>query len=88
MLIAHIGSADKVGPPRVLASGDMVELGADLCIVISSMKKQMGTADPAAAKAFKRFIQELAADDSSPMWTMDVRGFGSARVIHKDKEEE
>ena len=85
MLIVHLGPKEKVGLPRIEASGSLFDLIHDLLTVTRAMHKQMSSADAGAAKAFREAVTIAINDDD--FWNSEVRGIDMA-IVKPPKEDE
>lgn len=84
MLIAHIGEKDRVGVPHVAASGDVIELAADVVFVLRSIHSKLEQASPEAGVAFRDIVQAVVGDNDGPAWTMPMKGVGFIRLGSKE----
>ena len=50
------------------ASGDILEISADVAIVIHGIYTQLSHSDPMLAQIFRCSLQKLISDANSPMW--------------------
>lgn len=59
---------DKGGVNTCTASGDILEISADVAVVIHGIYTQLSHSDPMLAQFFRRNLQKLINDANSPMW--------------------
>ena len=85
MLIVHLGPKEKVGLPRIEATGNLVELLHDLLTATRAMHKQIDSADTAAAEDFRCAVTAAVSDDA--FWKAEVQGIGMA-IVRPPKEDE
>lgn len=83
MLIVHLGPKERVGLPRIEASGNLLDLLHDLLTVTRAMHKQVGSADAGAAEVFRQAITETVNDEK--FWKAEVSGIGMAIIKEKEK---
>lgn len=56
------------GDNTCTASGDILEISADVAVVIHGIYTQLSHSDPILAQFFRHNLQKLINDANSPMW--------------------
>lgn len=70
------------------ASGDIVEISADVALVINGIYSQLAHSDPVLAQIFRYNLTKLINDPQNPVWNTSAPGDGMCIIQPKNHEEE
>lgn len=87
MLEVKIGHG-KGGGTTCTASGDILEISADVACVISGVYSQLMHSNPAIAQFFRFNMRKLISEPNSPMWDPSATPEGICIIQSKKTEEE
>lgn len=73
---------------RITASGDTLEIAAQVSAVIAGVHTQLKHADPMLAIAFRRIITQAVTDPASLIWKDSDNCSGVAIVQDKRRQED
>lgn len=72
---------------RIEVQGGLLEIMAEIGLVIGSIHTQFKNADPAAARAYRHSLINLLTDPDTPLWNDIPNADGVMITIPKYKEE-
>ena len=70
------------------ASGDILEISADVAVVISGVYSQLMHSDPAIAQFFRYNMRKLISEPNSPVWDPSTTSEGVCIIQPKKSKEE
>lgn len=76
------------GVTTCTASGDILEISADVAVVISGVYSQLMHSDPAIAQFFRYNMRKLISEPNSPVWDPSATSVGVCIIQSKKTEEE
>lgn len=85
-----VDTAERGGGRRgveIVAQGSIIEIMADVGMIIASIHTQLKRSDPAVAWAYRHSLINLLTDPDTPLWRDDPNAEGVMVTIPKFKEE-
>ena len=88
MLEIKVGRSKGGAASTCTASGDIIEISADVALVINGIYSQLSHSDPMLAQIFRYNLTKLIIDPQNPVWNTAAPGDGMCIIQPKNHKEE